>query len=175
MLPSTFSCPTFWGVHKVQATDWKAVFGNRTPSKRQKWNRFKCVLMTPYVYPIKRYHCIQTSYYQLKMIILTFTMSLLRCVSKWLWLVTRPKPALWLDDKIVELSTILKHFWSGLPRFYLSGIVLDESHNRTEAGFHCNLFIWPIKSCLKPYLSVLVTLKCLKLITLCIFVGAFMF
>lgn len=57
------------------------------------------------LYPIKRYHCIQTSYYQLKMIILTFTMSLL----------------------------------SGLPRFYLSGIVLDESHNRTECVGHSQM------------------------------------
>ena len=159
MLPSTFSCPTFWGVHKVQATNWKAVFGYRTLSKRQKWNRFKCVLMTPYVYPIKRYHCIQTSYYQLKMIILTFTMSLLRCVSKWLWLANGHKPKTGsligrYDGRIVVNfeSFKLKHHKSGLPRFYLSGIVLDESHNRTEAGFHCTLIIWPIKSCLKPYL-----------------------
>ena len=37
---------------------------------------------------------------------------------------------------VIESVTILKHRKSGLPRFYLSGIVLDESHNRTEAGFH---------------------------------------
>ena len=47
-----------------------------------------------------------------------------------------------------ERSSNGHQFWnakSGLPRFYLSGIVLDESHNRTEAGFQV-LIGWPIKT-----------------------------
>ena len=90
--------------------------------------------MTPYVYPIKRYHCIQTSYYQLKMIILTFTMSLLRCVSKWLWLANKTQTGSLIgryDGQITDnFETLLKRFTTILSFWNRFGRISQSNWGR---------------------------------------------